>query len=78
VLSAGLTLMSLLVAKYFTILHFLRKSLLEQKAEGYSGQFFLLSPLEPVFLQNLVSPMGLLIWAIALYVAFSVPKPRAL
>lgn len=77
-LSAGITLLTLLVANYFTFLHALRKYLMAQKMAGYSGQFFFVSPLEPAFLQHLVSPMGLLIWAIALYVAFSVPKPRSL
>lgn len=76
--SAGLTLMTLLVAEYFTFLHFLRKYLLEQKAEGYQGEFFLISPFHPEFLKNMVSPIGLLIWAIALYVAFSALKPRSL
>ena len=75
-LSAGLTLVTLLAASYFTFLHLLRKYLLEQKMEGYTGQFFFISPLEPDFLKGLVSPIGLVIWAIALYVAFSVPKPR--
>ena len=78
VLSAGITLVTLLVANYFTFLHFLRKYLLEQKVEGYTGQFFFISPFHPSYLEGLVSPMGLLIWAIALYVAFSVPKPRTL
>jgi Ca2+/H+ antiporter len=77
-LSAGITLLTLVVANYFTFLHFLRAYLIEQKTEGYGGQFFFVSPLEPSFLQSLISPIGLLIWAIALYVAFSVPKPRAL
>lgn len=77
-LSVGVTLVSLLVANYFTFLHFLRQYLLEQKTEGYAGEFFFVSPFEPTFWQNLVSPIGLLIWAIALYAAFSVPKPRRL
>jgi hypothetical protein len=77
ILSAALTLGTLLVANYFTFLHFLRKYLLEQKTEGYSGQFFFISPLDPALWQDMISPMGLLIWAIALYVAFSVAKPRA-
>lgn len=74
--SAGITLATLLAAEYFTFLCFLRRYLLEQKAEGYGGQFFFISPFHPAFLKNLVSPMGLLIWAIALYMAFSVAKPR--
>lgn len=78
ILSATLTLGTLLIANYFTVLHALRKYLLEQKTEGYQGQFFFISPLDPMLWQNMISPMSLLIWAIALYVAFSVPKPRAL
>jgi hypothetical protein len=77
-LSAAITLCTLVVASYFTFLHFVRKAMLEEKVEGYAGEFFLISPFEPTFLQNLVSPIGLLIWAIALYVAFSVTKPRSL
>jgi hypothetical protein len=78
ILSAVVTLMTLLVANYFTFLHVLRTYLLEQNTAGYSGQFFFISPFDSSFLQNLISPIGLLIWAVALYVAFSVPKPRAL
>ena len=78
VLSGSIALLSLLVANYFTFLHFLRKALLEQKVQGYDGHFFFISPLHPMFLHNLVSPIGLLIWAFALYIAFSIPKPRAL
>lgn len=77
-MSAGITLVTLLVASYFTFLHFLRKAMLSEQVEGYAGEFFLIPPTEPVFLQNLVSPMGLLIWAIALYVAFSFAKPRSI
>ena len=77
-LSGGIALFSLLVAKYFTFLYFVRKALLEQKTQGYDGHFFFISPLYPIFLQNLVSPIGLLIWAFALYIAFSIPKPRTL
>ena len=77
-LSGGIALCSLLAANYFTFLHFLRKTLLEQGAQGYDGHFFFISPMQPMFLRNLVSPLSLLIWAIALYIAFSIPKPRTL
>lgn len=77
-ISVGITLATLMIAAYFTVLHFLREYLLQEKVEGYQGQFFFISPLDPAYLKSLVSPMGLLIWAIALYIAFSVSKPRAL
>ena len=77
-LSAGMTLLTLFAANYFTFLHFLRRYLLAQKIAGYDGHFFFISPLGPDFLKNSVSPIGLLIWAIALYTAFSVPKSRVL
>lgn len=77
-LSTGITLATLLIAEYFIFLHSVRQYLLEQKTEGYYGGFFLVSPLHPAFLQDLVSPIGLLIWAVALYVAFSALKPRAI
>ena len=76
-LSAGIALVSLFGAKYFIFLHFLREYL-KEKYPTYDGHLFFVSPVDPAFLGSLVSPMGLLIWAFALYVAFSVPKARSL
>ena len=78
ILSAVLTLSTLLIANYFTFLHFLRKQFMHQNVEGYSGEFFFISPFEPMLWKSMISPMSFVIWAIALYVAFSVSKPRTL
>lgn len=79
-LSAGITVVTLLVSQYFLILYYARKYLLANKAEfpDYGGQFFFLSPFHPDVLREMFSPMGLVIWAIGIYFAYSLPKPRSI
>lgn len=79
-LSAALTLVTLFLSQYFTSLYYLRKYLLENKAEfpSYGGQWFFVNPFSREILSSMVSPIGLLIWAIGIYFAYSLPKSRAI
>ncbi len=79
-LSAGITVVTLLSSEYATALYYLRKYLLEHKAEfpGYNGQLFFVSPFNPGVLKMMFSPIGVLIWAIGIYFAYSLPKARSL
>jgi hypothetical protein len=55
-----------------------RQYLLENKTEypDYHGEMFLLSPFDPAVPRDLISPVGLLIWGIGIYFAYSTPKSR--
>lgn len=79
-ISAGITLLTLYVSQYFVFHHYARKYLLEHKAEfpDYNGQFFLLSPFNPDILRDMISPIGLIIWAVGIYFAYSLLKPRSI
>lgn len=76
--SALCTLASILVAEYFIFSHFLYEYMVEfpEEFEWWNGAQVWVSPFDPMFYESLISPMGLLIYAIALYVAFSVPKTQ--
>jgi hypothetical protein len=80
IMSAVMTFLTLFVAEYFMALHYLRNALLNNKAEypDYNGEFFFVSPFDADLLSNMISPMGLLIWGIGIYFAYSIPKSRAL
>lgn len=77
-ISAAITLITLLVSQYFMVLYYYRKYLLEHKAEfpDYNGEWFFVSPLNPDVLKDMFSPMGLVIWGIGIYFAYSLPKSR--
>jgi hypothetical protein len=76
--SVVLTFLSILVAKYFLMAHFLFQYMLANPAEfeGWDGQKVWFDPWNGFFLESLISPIGLLIYAIGLYVAWNVCKPR--
>jgi len=78
--SAGIALVTLYISQYFVVHHYARKYLLEHKAEfpGYNGEFFLLSPFNPDVLREMFSPIGLIIWAVGIYFAYSLLKPRSI
>ena len=69
-LSAFLTLATLFIANYFVLYK------LVQDEVGIGLQQLPFSLVMQVFMKSVVSPIGLLIWAIGLYVAFRVPQPR--
>lgn len=79
-LSAAITVVTLLISQYVIVLYYLRKYLLEHKAEfsGYNGQWIFVSPFNPDVLKGMFSPMGVLIWAIGIYFAYSLPKARSI
>lgn len=80
IMSAGITLVTLYISEYFMTLYYYRQYMLEHKAEfpGYNGEIFLPSPFDPDILASMISPMGLLIWGIGIYFAYSIPKSRAI
>ena len=69
-----------IASQYIIVLYYFRKYLLEHKAEfpGYNGEWFLVSPLNPDVLKAMFSPIGVLIWAVGIYFAYSLPKTRSL
>ena len=80
ILSGAITLVTLLVSQYVLELYYIRKYLLEQKAEfpGYNGQWIFVSPFSPEVLKDMFSPIGIFIWAIGIYFAYSLPKARSI
>lgn len=75
-MSAVITLVTLFVSEYFITLHYILQYML--KLPGYSGELFFPSPFEPSMLESIISPMGLLIWGIGIYFAYSIPKSRSI
>jgi hypothetical protein len=80
VISAAITLATLFISEYFMTMYYYRQYLLENKAQfpDYNGEIFFLSPFDPEVLSSMISPMGLLIWGIGIYFAYSIPKSRAI
>ena len=78
-MSAAITLVTLFTSQYFILLYYFRKYMLENPGEfpGYKGEMFLVSPFNPEILQGMISPMGLVIWGIGIYFAFTIPKSRS-
>lgn len=83
-LSAGLTLLSLIAAEFFIMAYFLGKDIAAHPEEWGGVSLNTMEIIElflsdlSAFAQDAFSPISLLIWAVALYVAYTVPKPRAL
>ncbi|HBD94849.1 MAG TPA: hypothetical protein DC057_11825 [Spirochaetia bacterium] len=79
IISAVITLITLLCSEYFIALHFIRKYFLSNKTEfpNYDGHFFFLSPFNEDIVNSIFSPIGVLIWCIGIYFAFSMTKSRA-
>jgi hypothetical protein len=77
-LSAFITLLSIVGASYFCVLHAINEYVVEELAK--QGQpapgFIWASPFNADILSAMVSPMTLLIWGIGLYIAFRVPQAR--
>ncbi|MBM3250381.1 MAG: hypothetical protein FJZ09_06035 [Candidatus Omnitrophica bacterium] len=80
IISAVITVVTLLVSQYFLVLFYLREYLLEHSAEfpGYNGQWLFVSPFEPDVLKAMFSPIGLIIWGVGIYFAYSLPKARSI
>jgi Ca2+/H+ antiporter len=80
IMSAAMTLVTLFASQYFITLFYIRKYLLENKAQfpDYTGQWFLVNPFSPDIIASMISPIGLLIWAVGIYFAYSLPKSRSI
>jgi hypothetical protein len=79
-ISATITLISILGASYFSALHFINKYIFDEFAkqgETYT-KFLWISPFDSDLMQMIISPMGLLIWGIGIYIAFRTPKAKKL
>lgn len=69
-LSVLFTLATLLTANYFVLYRLLQGEI------GVGLNKLPLSVVTELFIESVISPIGLLIWAIGLYVAFRVPQAR--
>ncbi len=78
IMSAILTLISVFIAKYYIFSHVLYDYMLANPNdfEGWDGSKIWIDPWTSDFLATIISPIGLLIYAIALYVAYTVCKPQ--
>lgn len=80
IISAVITLASIFGASYFSALHFINQYIADELSalgETYNG-FFGVSPFDQDLLEMVISPLGILIWAFGIYIAFKLPKKRAL
>ena len=77
VMAALFTFLTIYLSKYCIFLHVMKKYLLENR--GYTpGALFFISPFDQTVLRSVASPIGILIWAIGIYFAYSIPKPRVI
>ena len=77
-ISSGIALFSIWAASYFSNLHYANQYWAQEAAkrgEQFDG-FYFLSPFDPEMLKAMISPIGLLIWGIGLYIAFRIPQAR--
>ncbi len=74
VISVLATFVTLYSAEYLIFIHVANKIIKEKLGGGF--ELGGVSPFDSLFFQSAFSPIGILIWAIALYVAFRVPKAR--
>ncbi len=72
IISTVITLFTILAATYMTFTFSLHDYL---KSEGIN-QFLWISPFDPDLISNIISPMGLFIWAIGIASAFKVPAAK--
>lgn len=79
-ISVAITFLSVVGASYFSAVHQVNRYLAaEMVKQGKPAIPYLwISPLHPDLVRMIVSPMGVLIWGIALYIAFRQPQPRKL
>ncbi len=77
-ISIIITLLSVCGASYFSALYSINKYVSETlvKETGQAIPYLWVSPFDSDLLQMVVSPMGLLIWGFALYIAFRTPQAR--
>lgn len=81
IISASLALVAIFVTEKFIFDYFANEYVqknLDQFPDILPGQKISVSFTDPDFLKNLASPMGLLIYAIGIYIAFWFCKPKKL
>lgn len=78
IISVMLTALSIFVANYYIFSHYLYQYMLANPGEfeGWDGSKIWIDPWTPDFLTTMISPIGLLIYAVAFYVAYTVCKPQ--
>lgn len=78
VISTLIAVVSIYGAAYFSAIHSVNKYLAEEAAkQGANAMAYLwVSPFHPDLLKMMVSPVGLLIWGFAFYIAFKTPQAR--
>ena len=79
-ISVVITLFSVCGASYFSALYYVNKYVGEELAKQGKQllSYIWVSPFHPNLLKMIISPMGVLIWSIAFYIAFRVPRARKL
>lgn len=75
IISALITLLAVLGASYLSAMHFANDYFREQMN---ATSFVWISPFDPELLKVIVSPMGVFIWAIGVYIGFRTPQARKL
>lgn len=78
-LAAGLTLIAIFVSEYYIYTHFVNEYIqvnLNEFPDFSPGDVADISLFDVGFLKNLLSPIGLLIYAIGAYVAYGIPKAK--
>ena len=79
-ISTSIAFVSIWAASYFSTMYYTNQYWAEESkksGEPFDG-FYLLSPFDPEVLKAMISPIGLLIWGIGLYLAFHIPQRRKL
>lgn len=75
IISALITLVAVLGASYFSAMHFANDYF---RAELNAVSFVWISPFDPQVIKAVVSPMGVFIWALGVYIGFRTPQARKL
>lgn len=78
-ISALITLMTIFISEYFIFMHFFKEELIKEvgidKATLAMNKINI-TPFNSFFLKSILSPIGLLIWAIGIYIAYRFAKPH--
>jgi len=79
-ISVAITLISVCGASYFSALYYINKYVSEEAAKQGKQltSYIWVSPFNPDLLKVVISPIGILIWGLALYIAFRTPQARKL
>lgn len=78
-ISALITLITLFTSEYFIFVHFLQEEVVKKVGVDKAAVVMdkiTITPFNTIFLGSVLSPIGLLIWAIGIYIACRFAKPR--